>query len=527
MRPGGTTADCVARARYAVSRSSIRILQETPSTARWWTARSRRPGASPRSKCTAASSGPAWRFESRPDRRRRCLDPFPMRIRRDVCQIDQRQIGRAGGGVGQRQVRILSRRAEAECVVPMEHLAERSPQDARVEARGHLEDERLVPVVRIREALFEEPALDRGQRERPSCWLVLGLRRGPPRCRRAPRAARWSGFAARSRGVNAQARLAAARDDLDAQDRVAAELEEVVVDADASSAEDRGPDPGERPLDRRCAARRTASGARVARTRAPAAPCGRPCRSAVSGSASRTTKCAGTMYSGSFVRRWAFSSSAERSGSAVATTYATSRLSAAPSSRDHDRRSLHARGAAPSTASISPSSMRKPRIFTWSSIRPRYSRSPFGQAPREVAGAVQRRAGVGGERIGDESLGGQLGPVEVAARHSCAADVHLARRRPSARARHARRSSIRCAGPGSARRSRCPRRRRGRPREIGRYVTCTVVSVIPYMLTSWGRRRRTARTTAAGSGARAPRRRRSRSAARGRRPARLRRPATS
>ena len=44
---------------------------------------------------------------------------------------------------------------------------------------------------------------------------------------------------------------------------------------------------------------------------------------------------------------------------------------------DH-RASRRPTGARASAASISPSSMRKPRILTWSSMRPRYSRSPFG-----------------------------------------------------------------------------------------------------------------------------------------------------
>src|SRR6185312_9177805 len=49
-----------------------------------------------------------------------------------------------------------------------------------------------------------------------------------------------------------------------------------------------------------------------------------------------------------------------------------------------------------------------------------------GQAAREVAGAVQ--AVRGAVRVGpvDEALRGQLGAVEVAARDTGAADVHLA-----------------------------------------------------------------------------------------------------
>ena len=44
----------------------------------------------------------------------------------------------------------------------------------------------------------------------------------------------------------------------------------------------------------------------------------------------------------------------------------------------------------------------------------------------EVAGAVHPRAGLDPRRVGDEPLGGQLGPTEVAERHAVAADVELA-----------------------------------------------------------------------------------------------------
>ena len=60
-------------------------------------------------------------------------------------------------------------------------------------------------------------------------------------------------------------------------------------------------------------------------------------------------------------------------------------------------------GCAPSAASISPSSMRKPRIFTWWSMRPRYSRSPSAQPARQVAGAVEPRARRAAERVGRRS----------------------------------------------------------------------------------------------------------------------------
>ena len=55
--------------------------------------------------------------------------------------------------------------------------------------------------------------------------------------------------------------------------------------------------------------------------------------------------------------------------------------------------------------------------FTWSRSRPRNSSVPSGQPPRQVARAVQPRARLGAERVGDEALGGQLRAGQVAARH--------------------------------------------------------------------------------------------------------------
>src|SRR5207248_973368 len=50
-----------------------------------------------------------------------------------------------------------------------------------------------------------------------------------------------------------------------------------------------------------------------------------------------------------------------------------------------------------------------------------------GQAPGQVAGAVQACARPTADGIVHEALGGQFRPVEVAARHAGAADVHLPR----------------------------------------------------------------------------------------------------
>ena len=74
------------------------------------------------------------------------------------------------------------------------------------------------------------------------------------------------------------------------------------------------------------------------------------------------------------------------------TTYATMRLTP-PSVAQHHGRLPDARRAGRRTASISPSSTRKPRIFTWWSARPRNSTPPSG-----ASSAPGRRCGTSGRR---------------------------------------------------------------------------------------------------------------------------------
>ena len=73
------------------------------------------------------------------------------------------------------------------------------------------------------------------------------------------------------------------------------------------------------------------------------------------------------------------------------------------------------------------------------------------EAARQIAGAVEPWPAEWCERVRDEALGGQLGAVEIAARHAGAADVDLAGHADRARARRADRGG-RPAGRGSARR---------------------------------------------------------------------------
>ena len=117
-------------------------------------------------------------------------------------------------------------------------------------------------------------------------------------------------------------------DQLDRQERVPAQLEEVVPPPHPLHAQHLGPDLRPAPPPPRPAVPRS-SAARTHRPPAPAAPCGPACRSrsAAARPAGRTPP--GTMYSGSSRRRCSRSASA----SASPTTYATSRRSPGSSSR--------------------------------------------------------------------------------------------------------------------------------------------------------------------------------------------------
>ena len=144
--------------------------------------------------------------------------------------------------------------------------------------------------------------------------------------------------------------------------------------------------------------------------------------------------------------------------------------------RARRRRTRARRRASSSAASISPSSMRKPRIFTCSSRRPRNSSVPSArQRTRSPVrySAPRRRTGSGTKRSRR-----QRRAVQVAARHAAAAHVQLARH-AHGHAAAAARPARTAAGPGCARRWGCRRRSNTSSRDSGRYVTWTVVSVMP------------------------------------------------
>ncbi len=126
-------------------------------------------------------------------------------------------------------------------------------------------------------------------------------------------------------------------------------------------------------------------GARAA-VRGPCSGAGSSLRStlplAVSGSASIATYRAGTMCAGRLSARCARSTA----GAAVPTVYATSCVPPGRSSRATTV-AWDTPGWAASTDSISPSSIRKPRILTWWSARPMYSICP--SAPQRTTSPVR------------------------------------------------------------------------------------------------------------------------------------------
>ena len=94
-----------------------------------------------------------------------------------------------------------------------------------------------------------------------------------------------------------------------------------------------------------------------------------------SGSASSITTAAGTIYPGSTRPAAARNPAGSSTAPAAGTTYPASRRSPGRSSRTATA-ACTTPGSPASTASTSPSSIRNPRIFTWSSVRPRYSSWP-------------------------------------------------------------------------------------------------------------------------------------------------------
>ena len=150
-----------------------------------------------------------------------------------------------------------------------------------------------------------------------------------------------------------------------------------------------------------------------------------------------------------------------------------------PSSRGRRPPPLAPRDGSASAASISPGSIRKPRIFTWSSIRPEELDPPPGRRSargrRSGRGALPRPPG-SANGLGHEALGGQLRPAEIAAGEAVAA-TQSSPGTPTGTGASRGRGRRPGVGDRPAERHRAPRRRRPQHRD-GRQVK-VVFSVGP------------------------------------------------
>jgi hypothetical protein len=135
---------------------------------------------------------------------------------------------------------------EPQRIVVLRDDLERSFEPSRVHVRRRREEEGLIPVMGLGQAQLKEPALDRSQ----ECHPLRRRSRGPGFRRRG----QTRGQLGHGRPFEqipwreGQALGAGASHDLDAQDRIAAQLEEVVVDAQARHGKDRRPDSAQRLL---------------------------------------------------------------------------------------------------------------------------------------------------------------------------------------------------------------------------------------------------------------------------------------
>ena len=182
---------------------------------------------------------------------------------------------------------------------------------------------------------------------------------------------------------------------LGGQQRVAAEVEEVVVDADPSAA--RAPSPRPR---RRRARSAVAGGAPVAggsrRRRRGQRARGRACRwRSAAARPARRTRPAPCTRAASPASAGARSRSARRP---PPTDVGDQPLVAGPVLADDHRGLARRPGWSRSAASISPSSIRKPRSLTWSSSRPRNSSAP--SAAQRARSPVRYSRAAGRRRTG-------------------------------------------------------------------------------------------------------------------------------
>ena len=222
---------------------------------------------------------------------------------------------------------------------------------------------------------------------------------------------------------------------LDGEKGMAAEGEEVVARADLGDRRECAPRSPRGVARSRSQAARRSTGAAARPRRAREERGGPPSCSASAGRRRASRSAAGTMTSGKVARSVSMRSRSTIGRSSV--TYPTRRRSSGGSSRATTT-ACRTPPTASIAASISPSSMRWPRILTWLSARPRKSMRPSSR--RHTRSPVRYIRPLAREAVGQEALGGQLGPPPVAAGDAVARDEQLARERRPAPARAPRRA---------------------------------------------------------------------------------------
>ena len=294
-------------------------------------------------------------------------------------------------------------------------------QGAKIQPAADRQHHSQIEVPGLRQILVEQPALDRGQRQRPG----LGQRPG----RRTHGVRQQSQLGDRRMpedlpGGQLQTGLRGPGADLDAEDRVAAQLEEIVVRAHSRQAEHRGPDRGQEAL---------GGGARRDEIRILRRPLGRRQRPAVQlairGDRQRGQR---DVRAGDHVLGEALEQEGPQLAGGGGGTRGGHEVRhqppvAGPVLAHHHHRVPHAGVAEEGRLDL-------PRLDSEAAHLDLLidAAEELHTAVRPEAGAVARAVEAvsrTAERVGDEALGGERGPPEIAAGDPRAADEEL-RRQP-------------------------------------------------------------------------------------------------
>ena len=281
-----------------------------------------------------------------------------------------------------------------------------------------LQHHRLIPVMRVVELLLEEPMLNRRQ-WRFTDGGALGLRgpgaAGDLRLRRHGRMLEQL-----ARG-QLQTGTPGASDDLDAEDGVAADLEEVVLDTDALEAEHVAPDGGQERLVGRARRQVGARGRGVGRRQRLAIDLAvRRQRQRVERDERRRHHVLGQL------RRQGDAQLRHRRHRAAGEVKIRDQalLSGHVLARHHHARadSRHSEQRRLDLAELDPQAADLHLVIDSSEVLQRPVAAPARQVPRPI----HARARLAAERIGHEPFGCQRGPIVVPAPHLHAAEVQLA-----------------------------------------------------------------------------------------------------